>query len=66
MVWSSRKLVLLIEFVDMDGKSPPVRLATVQLQFDFGDFWREKPLLTKSLIQITVVLYLKNLTISAV
>jgi len=42
MVWSRGNLVPLIEFVDvdesMDGKSPPVRLATVQLQFDFGDF----------------------------
>ena len=42
MIWSRRNLVLLIEFVDTDvgadGKSPPVRLAAVQLQFDFGDF----------------------------
>ena len=42
MIWSRRNLVLLIEFVDMDvgmdGNSPPVRLAAVQLQFDFGDF----------------------------
>lgn len=41
MIWSRRNLVLLIEFMDkdvgMNGKSPPVRLTAVQLQFDFGD-----------------------------
>ncbi len=41
MIWSRRNLVLLIEFMDkdmgMNGKSPPVRLTAVKLQFDFGD-----------------------------
>ena len=42
MIWSRRNLVALIKFVDVDigvGEKPPtVRLAAVQLQFDFGDF----------------------------
>ena len=46
MIWSRRNLIALIEFVDVDigagEKSPPVRLAAVQLQFDFGDAGLDK------------------------
>jgi len=46
MIWSRRNLVALIKFVDVDigvgEKTPPVRLAVVQLQFDFGDFEPKK------------------------
>ena len=46
MIWSRRNLIALIKFVDVDigvgEKTPPVRLAVVQLQFDFGDFELKK------------------------